>query len=100
MYLSTIALATTFKKFASILLAIERASRVFPVPGGPYSNTPFGGTIPTLTNSSGLISGSSIASRISRICSASPPMVPHPACLLYTSPSPRDRTRSRMPSSA
>ena len=25
---------------------------------------------------------------------------PHPGCLLYTSPSPRDRTRSRMPSSA
>ena len=25
---------------------------------------------------------------------------PTPACLLYTSPSPRDRTRSRMPSSA
>ena len=24
----------------------------------------------------------------------------HQACLLYTSPSPRDRTRSRMPSSA
>ena len=24
----------------------------------------------------------------------------HSACLLYTSPSPRDRTRSRMPSSA
>ena len=24
----------------------------------------------------------------------------HPDCLLYTSPSPRDRTRSRMPSSA
>ena len=24
----------------------------------------------------------------------------NPACLLYTSPSPRDRTRSRMPSSA
>ena len=24
----------------------------------------------------------------------------HKACLLYTSPSPRDRTRSRMPSSA
>ena len=24
----------------------------------------------------------------------------HPTCLLYTSPSPRDRTRSRMPSSA
>jgi len=26
--------------------------------------------------------------------------VPHNRCLLYTSPSPRDRTRSRMPSSA
>ena len=25
---------------------------------------------------------------------------PPPGCLLYTSPSPRDRTRSRMPSSA
>ena len=24
----------------------------------------------------------------------------HPTCLLYTSPSPRDRTRARMPSSA
>ena len=28
------------------------------------------------------------------------PLSPHWACLLYTSPSPRDRTRSRMPSSA
>ena len=26
--------------------------------------------------------------------------MPHCICLLYTSPSPRDRTRSRMPSSA
>ena len=28
------------------------------------------------------------------------PRVNYQACLLYTSPSPRDRTRSRMPSSA
>ena len=28
------------------------------------------------------------------------PLKEHPSCLLYTSPSPRDRTRSRMPSSA
>ena len=28
------------------------------------------------------------------------PIVDIPGCLLYTSPSPRDRTRSRMPSSA
>ena len=27
-------------------------------------------------------------------------MAKHNSCLLYTSPSPRDRTRSRMPSSA
>ena len=27
-------------------------------------------------------------------------LYPHMTCLLYTSPSPRDRTRSRMPSSA
>ena len=27
-------------------------------------------------------------------------MIQHQSCLLYTSPSPRDRTRSRMPSSA
>ena len=27
-------------------------------------------------------------------------LVKHPACLLYTSPSPRDRQKSRMPSSA
>ena len=28
------------------------------------------------------------------------PVEPYKDCLLYTSPSPRDRTRSRMPSSA
>ena len=31
---------------------------------------------------------------------APPPMTKINVCLLYTSPSPRDRTRSRMPSSA
>ena len=31
---------------------------------------------------------------------AIPPMIPPLACLLYTSPSPRDRQKSRMPSSA
>ena len=31
---------------------------------------------------------------------ATPTQTPLPTCLLYTSPSPRDRTRSRMPSSA
>lgn len=36
MYLSTIALETTFKKFASTLDATARARSVLPVPGGPY----------------------------------------------------------------
>jgi len=35
MYLSTIAEATTFRKLASMLAAMARASSVFPVPGGP-----------------------------------------------------------------
>jgi len=37
-----------------------------------------------------------ITQRICGVC----PEAHHTACLLYTSPSPRDRTRSRMPSSA
>ena len=41
------------------------------------------------------------ASTISTPSHASPPIVQHPtSCLLYTSPSPRDRQKSRMPSSA
>ena len=34
------------------------------------------------------------------ICQRTPEFSPQDDCLLYTSPSPRDRTRSRMPSSA
>jgi len=34
-YLSTTALATTFRKCASILEATALANKVFPVPGGP-----------------------------------------------------------------
>jgi len=46
-YLSTIALATTFRKLQSILEAMALANKVFPVPGGPYKSTPFGVLIPT-----------------------------------------------------
>ena len=35
-----------------------------------------------------------------RNTSTGKPVIPSIPCLLYTSPSPRDRTRSRMPSSA
>jgi hypothetical protein len=50
----------TFKKFASMLLAMALASSVLPVPGGPYNRTPFGGLIPTRINNSGFVRGSSI----------------------------------------
>lgn len=43
----------TRMKQASVRLATARAHRVFPVPGGPYNKTPFGGSIPKLTNRSG-----------------------------------------------
>jgi hypothetical protein len=53
----------TLRKFASMLQAMALASSVLPVPGGPYSSTPFGGLMPTRVNSSGFISGSSTLSR-------------------------------------
>ena len=40
-------------KQASVRLATARAQRVLPVPGGPNSSTPFGGSIPRFTNRSG-----------------------------------------------
>lgn len=43
----------TRMKQASVLLATARAQSVFPVPGGPKSKTPLGGSIPNLTNFSG-----------------------------------------------
>ena len=50
-------------KYASDALATAFASSVFPQPGGPWSSTPFGGSIPSLWKSSGCLSGSSIISR-------------------------------------
>ncbi|KAH3665160.1 hypothetical protein OGATHE_003975 [Ogataea polymorpha] len=61
-------------KFAPIVAATALASSVFPVPGGPYNSTPLGGLIPTLMNSSGFLSGSSITSLNSRTCSVRPPI--------------------------
>lgn len=40
-------------KQASVLFATARAHNVLPVPGGPNKSTPFGGSIPKLTNFSG-----------------------------------------------
>ena len=37
---------TTLMKVAVVILATALAIIVFPVPGGPYIKTPFGGSIP------------------------------------------------------
>mmetsp|Transcript_9597 Transcript_9597/g.26084 ORF Transcript_9597/g.26084 Transcript_9597/m.26084 type:complete len:215 (+) Transcript_9597:137-781(+) len=73
MYLSTTDEATTLMKFTVMQWAMARASKVLPVPGGPYKSTPFGALMPTRKKSSGLVSGSSTTSRISLICSVKPP---------------------------
>ena len=52
-YFCTSSEPITLMKQASVLLATALAHSVFPVPGGPNSNTPFGGSIPKLTNFSG-----------------------------------------------
>jgi len=59
---------------ASTSLATARAISVFPVPGGPYSRTPEGGSTPRRLNSSGSDSGSSIISRTNSSSSSRPPM--------------------------
>merc|ERR1719323_1368916 len=63
----------TLIKQASVLLATALAQRVLPVPGGPYSNTPLGGSIPRLTNLSGWSRGVSTTSLSFSICSLQPP---------------------------
>ena len=64
---------THLMKQASVLLATARAHRVLPVPGGPYSRTPFGGSIPRLTKRSGWRRGVSTTSLSFSICSLQPP---------------------------
>ncbi len=61
-------------KWASVSLATAFASKVLPVPGGPCISTPFGGDIPNLLKSSGLLSGISIISLIFWTSSLRPPM--------------------------
>ena len=59
---------------AFVCAAHARAINVFPVPGGPYKSTPFGGRIPSFANLAACVIGNTMASRISRICFSSPPM--------------------------
>jgi hypothetical protein len=47
-------------KVAFIVDASAFARSVLPVPGGPYSRTPFGALIPTRWKNSGFVRGSSM----------------------------------------
>ena len=54
----------TLRKLQSNWEATALASRVFPVPGGPYNKHPLGGVMPTLWNNSGFNNGNSITYKI------------------------------------
>mmetsp|Transcript_7607 Transcript_7607/g.21620 ORF Transcript_7607/g.21620 Transcript_7607/m.21620 type:complete len:346 (-) Transcript_7607:39-1076(-) len=73
MYFCTSSDPETRMKVQSVWCATARASSVFPVPGGPYKITPLGWAMPSASNSSGCLMGSSITSLISLICSSRPP---------------------------
>jgi len=73
MYFWTSSEPTNLMNVACVALATAFAKSVFPVPGGPTSSTPFGGSMPILAYNSGLSSGSSTASRSSTICLLRPP---------------------------
>mmetsp|Transcript_12085 Transcript_12085/g.40416 ORF Transcript_12085/g.40416 Transcript_12085/m.40416 type:complete len:260 (-) Transcript_12085:488-1267(-) len=73
-YFCTSSEPITRMKHASVLLATARAASVFPVPGGPKSRMPFGGSMPSWTNRSGCSIGSSSTSRSFWISSLLPPM--------------------------
>mmetsp|Transcript_17480 Transcript_17480/g.61398 ORF Transcript_17480/g.61398 Transcript_17480/m.61398 type:complete len:306 (+) Transcript_17480:1817-2734(+) len=62
------------KKKAPVSAATARAMSVLPDPGGPCSSTPRGGFTPSVLNSVGWRSGSSIISRICASCLRRPPM--------------------------
>ena len=55
MYFLTNSEATILMNVALVSLATAFASKVFPVPGGPYNNIPLGGSIPTFSNNSGVL---------------------------------------------
>ena len=74
MYFCTNSDPTTLRNEASVLWATALARMVLPVPGGPCSKTPFGGSIPTAVKRSGLLRGSSTISLISEIWLSRPPI--------------------------
>ena len=72
-------------------------------PDTAYDYTAKGNVIAVISNGTAVLGLGDIGAAASKPgFDAAAPISPRPstACLLYTSPSPRDRTRSRMPSSA
>ena len=67
MYFLTNSEATTLMNVAFVSLATAFASKVLPVPGGPYNRIPLGGSIPTFSNNSGCFKGNSTVSLTSMI---------------------------------
>ena len=61
-------------KVAFVAFATAFAIKVFPVPGGPTSRTPFGGSTPTLLKLSGFSIGNSTVLRNSSNSSTKPPI--------------------------
>ncbi len=64
-------------KLASLSVATACARSVFPVPGGPKSNTPFGGLVLMLLNASANFIGHSTASISSCFAASRPPTSCH-----------------------
>ncbi len=64
-------------KLESASLATAFASRVFPVPGGPYIRTPFAAAMSNWSNTSGYSSGHWMVSRSRSLVSSSPPTSAH-----------------------
>ncbi len=67
----------TEMKLAFVSLATAFAISVLPVPGGPYSRTPFGASTPMRSNFSGEVSGHSTDSWTSCFASVRPPTSSH-----------------------
>ena len=75
MYFCTNSEPLTRMKQQSVWCATARASSVLPVPGGPYKITPLGCAMPSDSNSSGCLIGSSTTSLISFTCWSRPPIM-------------------------
>mmetsp|Transcript_8331 Transcript_8331/g.22548 ORF Transcript_8331/g.22548 Transcript_8331/m.22548 type:complete len:267 (+) Transcript_8331:246-1046(+) len=73
-YFCTKLLPLALRNVLVVAFATALASIVFPVPGGPYSRTPLGGSIPICSYKSACSRGNSTASRISCFCMSSPPI--------------------------